>query len=163
MPTDAPKSTPICTEMRGSCDGATDYASVLARPPPVTHPRAALDASGSESELAPRYRQPYLGGQQPRRKTAVSDPGKGRTGGPGKVCQQGIDHSPTTPSTPSAPYPRYQCARTSRYSRWNSRTSQPPHDVSGPADARCGVGLRWTATRPGYCPLTEYPCSEIGW
>src|SRR5918994_3399023 len=96
MPTDVPKSTPICTEMRGSCDGATDYASVLAGPPPVTPPSPALDASGSESELAPRYRQPYLGGQQPRRKTAASDPGKGRTGGPGKVCQQGIDHSPTT-------------------------------------------------------------------
>src|SRR5215207_11143558 len=148
MPTDAPKSTPICTEMRGSCDGATDYASVFARPPPVTHPRPALDASGSESELAPRYRQPYLGGQQPRHKMAALDPSKGRTGGPGRACQRGIDHDPTTRSIPSALYPRHLCSPTSRCSRSNYRTNEPPHDAFGRADARYGGGLRWSATRP---------------
>src|SRR5918998_2230359 len=159
MPADVPKSTPICMETRGSCDGAP----VVVRPPALTPPRPASNASGSESESAPRYRQPYQGGQQPRRKMAALDPGKGRTGGPGRACQEGIDHDPTTRSIPSALYPRYQCSPTSRCSRSNYRTNQPPHDAFGPADARCGGGLRWSATRPGCCPLTKYPCSETRW
>src|ERR671910_88034 len=163
MPTDVPKSTPICTEMRGSCDGATNRSSVVVRPPPLTHPRPASNASSSESELAPRCQQPYLGGQQPRRKLAASDPGKGRTGGPGRACQEGIDHGPTTRSIPSALYPRYLCSPTSKCSGSNFRTNQPPHDAFGPADARCGGGLRWSATRPGCCPLTKYPGSVTRW
>src|SRR5918997_6349808 len=127
MPTDAPKSTPICTATRGSCVGAaTHHASVLALPPPVTHPGPALNASGSESELGPRYRQPCLGGQQPQRKTAASDPSRGRTRGPGKTCQRGIDHCLTTRSIPSAQYLQCLCPPTRR-SRSNSRTSQLPH------------------------------------
>src|SRR5918994_1536604 len=160
MPTDAPKSTLICAETRGSCVDVTDHASVLALPPALTHPRPASNASGSEFEWAPRYPQPYPGGQQPQRKTAASDPGKEQTGGPGKACRQGIDHSLTTLSIPSALYLRHQCPPTSRSSRSNFRTNRPPHDASGRADARCGGGLLWSATHQGCFPLTKYPCPE---
>src|ERR671911_478701 len=163
MPADAPKSTPICTKTKGSCVGATDRALVLVGPSAVTHPEPASNASGSESERAPRYRRPCQGGQRLQRKTAASDPGKGQTGGPGKVCQRGIDHGPTTRSIPSALSPRNRCSLTSRCSLSNFRTTQPPHGASGRADARCDGGLRWSAKRPECCPLTKYPCSETRW